>query len=218
MTTPGSFNTDTSDMAAVHRALLGALDSAAAYVGQAGDDTDRVEVIGSFYENVLELLNVHHGGEDKLLYPLLEQRCGSGDLAEIARINDQHKVLDAPLDAGRSAIATWRSTPSPESAQALVDALAAIDTTLRPHLTDEEMTVVPLCTTWISPEEWAQLPAHAVQSFRADKVWLALGLVFEQLTQEQRDAILTGMPPEFQKVVTEQWMPAFNTFITEVRR
>lgn len=216
MTGPGTYSTDTSDMFAVHKALLSSLDAAPAYVLGAGDDADRVEMIGSYYENVLELLHVHHSGEDELLYPLLEERCADGR-AEITRINDQHRVLDPHLDAGRSAIATWRSTPTREGAQATVDALAAINTTLRPHLSDEEVTVVPLCSVWLSPEEWAQLPAHALQSFRADKVWLALGLVFEQLTQEQRDAILSGMPPELQTVWNEQWQPAFSDFIAQVR-
>jgi hemerythrin-like domain-containing protein len=216
MTSPGSYNTDTSDMFAVHRALLGSLGAAPSFVARAGDDAERVEAIGSFYENVLEFLHVHHSGEDELLYPLLEQRCGD-QLAELVRIDDQHKLLYEPMDVGRSAIVAWRSAPSPDSAQAVVDAMASVDRTLRPHLADEEATVVPLCTTWISPEEWGQLPGHALQSFRADKPWLILGLVFEQLAQEQRDTILAGMPPEMLAVWTEQWRPAFDSFIAEVR-
>ncbi len=216
MTAPGSYTTDTSDMFAVHRAILGALDSAPTLVTGAGDDAERAEIVGSFYENVLEFLHVHHGGEDELIYPLLEERCGD-QLADLVRIDDQHKTLYAPMDDGRSAIAAWRIAPSTATAQGVVESLGAIDAALRPHLGDEEATVVPLCTAWISPEEWAQLPAHAMQSFRADKPWLVLGLVFEQLTSEQRAGMLEGMPPEMRTVWSEQWEPAFEAFVAEVR-
>ena len=39
MTTLGSYNTDVSDMYAVHKALTGALDAAPAYVDKAGVDS-----------------------------------------------------------------------------------------------------------------------------------------------------------------------------------
>ncbi|MFI5035490.1 MAG: hemerythrin domain-containing protein [Acidimicrobiales bacterium] len=216
MTSPGNYNTNTSDMFAVHRAILGALDAAPRLVGGTSADADRGETIGSFYENVLEFLHVHHSGEDELLYPLLEARCGDR-LAELTRIDDQHKTLYEPMDMGRAAIAAWRAAPSAESAQPVVDAIAAIDETLRPHLADEEETVVPLCSLWLSPEEWAQLPAHSMMSFRADKPWLMVGLVAEQLTPEQRDGMIAGMPPELQTMMTEQWLPAFDQFISKVR-
>ena len=56
-----------------------------------------------------------------------------------------------------------------------------------------------------------------MQSFSADKPWLALGLVRERLTQAERDQMLSGMPPQLQTVWTEQWAPAFTEFISQVR-
>ena len=141
MTTLGNYNTDVSDMYAVHKALTGALEAAPAYVAKAGVDSERVEVIGSFCENVIEFLHVHHTGEDELIYPVLEQRCAESR-SELERINDQHKLLDAPMDAGRSAIATWRAAPSTDNAQAVIDALASIVEPLRPHLAEEETVLL----------------------------------------------------------------------------
>ncbi len=176
-----------------------------------------VELMGSFYENVLEFLHVHHSGEDELVYPLLEERC-KDELPVIQRVEAQHEYLDEPMEAGRSAIAAWRSSPSSGGAQAVLDALSSIVETLRPHLSDEEVYVVPLCSAWLSEEEWARLPGHAIASFRTDKPYLALGLVYEQLDAERRDAMLAGMPPQVRVVVTEQWLPAFDAFIAQVRR
>ena len=217
MTTPGNYNTDVSDMLAVHRALTSALDAAPAYIAKAGLDSEREEVIGSFYENVIEFLHVHHTGEDELIYPVLEQRCEDGR-SELERINDQHKLLHAPMDAGRSAIATWRAAPSTDNAQALTDAIASIAEPLRPHLAEEETVLLPIATKWMSPEEWGRLPGHHMMIFRGDKPWLMLGLVREQLDQEHRDGMLAGMPPEMRAAWTEQMEPAFDAFIGEVRR
>ena len=217
MTTPGNYQTDVSDMYAVHKALMSALDAAPTYVAKADFDAERVEVIGSFYENVIEFLHVHHTGEDELIYPVLEQRCADRR-SELERIDDQHKLLHAPMDAGRSAITTWRAAaPSTDNAQAVIDAIAAIAEALRPHLAEEETVMLPIATQWMSPEEWGSLPGHSMMIFRADKPWVALGLVQEQLNQEQREGMLAGMPPEMRTMWTQQMEPAFNAFIAEVR-
>jgi hemerythrin-like domain-containing protein len=217
MTTLGNYNTDVSDMYAVHNALTKALDAAPAYIAKADLDSERVDVIGSFYDNVIEGLHVHHTGEDELIYPVLEQRCAESR-SELERIDDQHKLLYAPMDAARSAIATWRAAPSTDNAQAVIDAIASITELLRPHLAEEETVVLPLATKWMSPEEWGRLPGHAMMIFRGDKPWLGLGLVREELDQEQRDGMLAGMPPEMRTMWTEQMEPAFNAFIAQVRQ
>jgi hemerythrin-like domain-containing protein len=217
MTTLGNYSTDVSDMYAIHKALMGALDSAPAYVAKADLDPDRVEAIGSFYENVIEFLHVHHTGEDELVYPVLEERCAESR-SELERIDNQHKLLHAPMEAGRSAIAAWRAAPSTDNAQAVVHAIGAIVEPLRPHLAEEESVLLPIAAKWMSPEEWGRLPGHGMMIYRADKPWLALGLIREQLNQEQRDSMLAGMPPEMRTMWTEQMEPAFNVFISEVRR
>jgi len=217
MTSPGDYTTDVSDMYAIHKALTDALDSAPGYVANAGLDSERVEVIGSFCENVIELLHVHHAGEDELIYPVLEQRCPDRR-SDLERIDNQHKLLYGPMDEGRSALSTWRTAPSTDNVDAVTAALASIDELLRPHFTEEETVMLPIATKWMSPEEWGGLAGHGVSNFRADKPWMALGLVREQLTQEQRDGMLAAMPPEVRTMWTEQWEPAFNSFIAEVRR
>jgi hemerythrin-like domain-containing protein len=204
-------------MYAIHHALTGALDAAPDYVAKAGVDSGRVEAISSFYENVIELLHSHHTGEDEVVYPVLEERCADRR-ADLERIDNQHKLLHEPMDAARSAIATWRAEPSADNAQAVIDAIAAIDEILRPHLAEEETVMLPIATQWMSPEEWGQLAGHAMGIFRADKPWLALGLVREQLNQQQRDGMLAGMPPEMRTAWIEQMEPAFNAFIAEVRQ
>jgi hemerythrin-like domain-containing protein len=204
-------------MYAVHKALLGALGAAPGYVADAGLDSERVDVIGSFIENVIEFLHVHHSSEDAVLYSLLEERCPENRSA-LARIDDQHKLLNPPIDAGRSANAAWRSAPSTDNARAVSEAVTSIEQALRPHLADEEMVVLPVAAKWMSPQEWGMLAGHSMMTFRADKPWIMIGLVLEQSDQEHRDGMLAGMPPEMRTMWNEQMEPAFNAFMTEVRR
>jgi hemerythrin-like domain-containing protein len=215
MTTPGNYETRTADMIAVHRALTDALDAAPTLIGDAGGDPDRVAVIGSFYDNVLEFLHVHHAGEDELIYPVLEERC-TDSTSLLERIDAQHALLNEPMTITSQAIATWKGSPSVETGRAAVNAVALVDDTLRPHLEEEETMVLPIASAWMSPEEWAELPGHALRSFRGDKPWLALGLVRQELAQEERDAMLARMPPEMQALWTEEWEPAYDAFIAEV--
>ncbi len=216
MTAPGTYRTETSDMFAVHQAITQAFDAAPVLIDGTGGRVDRVEVIASFYENVLEFLHVHQAGEDELVYPILEERCVE-EKAMLGQIESQHALLNEPMEHARASIAAWRATPSAEGAENVAQRLGIVAETLRPHLSEEETLVLPVASSWMSPEEWGQLPAHALQAFQADKPWLAVGLIREQLLSEQKDAMLSGMPPEVQTLWAQQWEPAFTAFITEVR-
>jgi hemerythrin-like domain-containing protein len=216
MTAPGSYQTHTSDMFAVHQAITTALEAAPVLVGGTVDNADRVGVIASFYKNLLEFLHVHHAGEDELIYPILEKRCAD-ERAMLERIDAQHTLLDEPMAQARAVIAEWAVAPSAEGAEDVLRLLTTIDETLRPHLGEEETFVLPVASAWMSPEEWGELPGHAMQSFQGDKPWLAIGLIREQLTDEHNAAMLSGMPPAVQTLWTEQWEPAFTAFIGDVR-
>src|SRR5207248_10889930 len=122
------------------------------------------------------------------------------------------------LEAGRSAIAARGAAPSTGNAPAVIDAMVSIAEPLRPHLTEEETVLLPIASKRMSSEEFGRLPGHHMMSFRADKPWLMLGLVREQLDQEHRDGMLANMPLEMRTMWTEQMEPAFRVFIAEVRR
>jgi hemerythrin-like domain-containing protein len=212
--TPGNYSTETNDMRAVHGALRRALGSADALVAGAGNDPVKVATVSSFYENVLEFLHVHHEGEDKLVYPLLLERCPE-KCELISRIDKQHTLLKEPMAAAKSAIFTWRSDPM--TGTTVVHTLKAVDETLGPHLTEEENEILPIASAYMAPEEWAQLPGDALRTFAGDKPWLPLGLIREGLTDEQRSLMLAGMPVPLQQLWTDQWEPAFTSFIAAVR-
>jgi hemerythrin-like domain-containing protein len=200
-------------MRAVHAALRRSLGSADALVAGAGNDPTKIATVSSFFENVLEFLHVHHEGEDKLVYPLLVERCPEKSEL-ISRIDAQHKLLKEPMAAAQAALNTWRSDPT--TGTIVVRTLNTVDETLGPHLTEEENEILPLASAYMAPEEWGQLPGDAMHTFAGDKPWLPLGLIREGLTEENRALMFAGMPAPLQHMWTEQWEPAFNSFIAEV--
>lgn len=216
MSEAGPYTTDTNDMRAVHAALGSAIGSAGPLVVGAGDDEAKVALVASYCEGVLGFLHVHHEGEDDLVYPILEQRCP--DHAELlARVADQHALIIGPMDVAQGSLRAWRAAPGAASADALVAAMADVDEKMRPHFVEEEEEVLALASAYLSPDEWGALPGHALRSLGDNRPWLALGLVREGLTDEQRARQLAGMPPPLLQVWTDQWEPTFTSFIGAVR-
>ncbi len=76
---------------------------------------------------------------------------------------------------------------------------------LQVHLDEEEEGILPLAEEYLSMEEWGALPGHGMANFTGDKVWLILGLIRENFTPAQRDAMLEHMPPTGQADMGRQW-------------
>jgi hemerythrin-like domain-containing protein len=212
---PGAYETDTSGMARAHGMVERSLENAPRYVS-AASEPHRVAAVASFYENVLEYVHVHHSAEDELLYPLLEERCAD-DLDAVERIWSQHDRLRAPMAAAGDAIDQWRANPTDASAAAIVDALRRVLEVLTPHCRDEERVVVALASRHLSQDEWASMLTFEVQSYTADRPWLMLGLALEQSDEAHREALLSRLPEARRTLWTDEWSPAFQAFMADVR-
>ena len=208
---------DTSDMLSVHQAFREAFGSAAELVaGASGGTRARVELVGNFYTNVLEFLRVHHEGEELLLFPLLRERCPD-DVATVDRIAAQHHDVDGAVARAQGLLGRWSTGSDPEVRQNLAESLESLGRQLSVHLDDEERELLPLCAGNVSAEEWGALPGHAMESFTGDKVWLILGLIFEQMDEGQRAEVLAHMPPPAVEMWTSMGERASAQLISEVR-
>src|SRR5579863_2238307 len=133
---PGSYETDTTGMARAYSTIEEALAAAPRYVSDASEP-HRTAAVASFYENILEYLHVHHGAEDELLYPRLEERCAD-DLDAIKRVGSQHRLLQEPMEAASDATDRWRTDPTGASTTELCGALSRVSSVLTSHNRDEE--------------------------------------------------------------------------------
>ncbi len=211
------YDTDTSDMLVPHNMLRSAFGDAGRAIGsaRAGDDA-RVAAVGTFYDNVLRLLAVHHGAEDELLWPKLRQRAPQhSDTYD--RMEGQHANIAVLDHAAADSLEAWSGGPDAETAAALVAALGNLSAALDQHLREEEREILPIATRTVSPEEWAELPGHALRAFDGDKPWLILGLLFEQMTEEQQAHVVAQMPPPSAARWTETGRAAYAEFIAEYR-
>jgi hypothetical protein len=208
---------DTSDMIGLHSVFRLAIDFAPKFVGETSiGDTDRVELVGSYYANVLELLHSHHQGEDELLSPRLLERAPE-QAVTIERISQQHQAVLHAVDHAENAIATWRFDPSVARRDQAITAVVTLGDGLTPHLDEEEGEILPLAAQCINVAEWGQLPEHGMRSFRGDKMWLIIGLIQEQMTPTQRSAMEAHMPPPFLEFWSGPGRPLFESYIADLR-
>jgi hypothetical protein len=179
------------------------------------ENKHRAEVVASYYDNVLSLLHVHHESEDELIWPRLLERCPD-DVGGISRIAAQHGDVIESLAAARQASQNWSESASRDDAIILQDAIAVLNADLIPHLDDEEEFILPLAARHLSPEEWGELPSHGMRAFDGDKLWLILGLVLEQMTPTQREAMQENFPPPVAEMWANFGRQAFEDFLADL--
>ena len=63
-------------------------------------------LIANYYENILSFLEAHHDGEEKLVFPLLRERC-AGEDALVDEMEEQHEEAMALLEEALRALAAW---------------------------------------------------------------------------------------------------------------
>lgn len=208
---------DTSDMIGLHRVFREALAAAPPLVaGAAPDDAERVELVGSYFDNVLWLLDGHHAGEDELVTPRLLARCPE-EAGTTGRIAAQHGEVHEAIERAHACVAAWRADPAEQNAAALVAALGTLDRALTPHLDEEERTILPIAARCMNAAEWGELPAHGMQTFGGDKPWLIRGLIREQMTPQQRAAMDAHTPPPVAAMWAETGEAAYEAFVARLR-
>jgi hypothetical protein len=207
---------DTSDMAAVHKVFRSSLASGPEFVSSAAGDDTRRALIANYYDNIVAFLTAHHEGEDQLVYPLLIER--APEQRSVFELGTrQHEDLLPLKDAVTASVDSWRAKGD-SAASELVSSLRALDEVLTAHLDYEEAEVVPLAGEYLTIEEWGALPGHTLGAFKGDKVWLIMGLVRENFTQEQRDAMLEHLPPPARQMWETMGEASFNDVIAQVRQ
>ena len=184
---------DVTEMNAIHAVFRQTFASTPRLVASVADgDRDRAELVGSVIADVVEVLRLHHLGEDELLMPKLRERSGQPDVVD--RVAGQHTDIHDPLDEARTAVTRWRESAAATDGAAVVAAVARLEAAAVPHLDEEESTLMPLAAEVLTVEEWGELPGHTMSRFEGD-LFLVMGMVRDNMTQEQRDRMLEELPP-----------------------
>jgi hemerythrin-like domain-containing protein len=186
---------DTRDMVGIHEAFRRALsDAPRQLAGVTNTDRATAARLGSYLDEVLWLLHAHHGGEDELLYPLLEARVPA-QASLFATMTAQHDDVTAALALARETTARFGSSASAEDAATAAAALGALQAMLEPHLDEEERAVLPIAAQVITHPEWGALPAHALGGYGGTRIWLPFGLALENMPGDLAQRIVANLPP-----------------------
>ena len=95
--------------------------------------------------------------------------------------------------------------------------MATLKTILLEHLDHEEAEVVPLIGQCITVDDWDTLSGTAFGMFSGDKVWLAVGLIQEQMLAEENAKMEANMPPPVNDFWVNSGRTMFQDFVGELR-
>jgi len=212
-----AYGCDTSDMRFPHGMLRQGLAAPEEVLGRVPPgDSGKAAAVASYYINILAFLQVHHTAEDVLLWPKLRERAPQ-HAGLLDRREGQHAGLNRALIEASEAADAYGAMPSDASARTLVAALATLTPGLHTHLAEEEREILPIAAVTMTQEEWGELPGHAMAHFAADKPWLVMGLVLEQMNDEQRAVTIRHFPPPVQEMWVTSGNEMFSAFIAGIR-
>lgn len=180
---------DVRDMIVVHAALLREVRLAPRAIVRAGGTSARHHArVARHIGLVLDVLEHHHSGEDRLLLPLLRARVPREALAAVDAGEEQHARIEALVAGVRAALGPWarggRAAP-----HGLVADLTALHTALAAHLRAEEENVLPLAARHLDAAEWQAIGEAGFTAIPKP----ALPLVFGMLMYEGDPEVLTSM-------------------------
>jgi hemerythrin-like domain-containing protein len=186
---------DVRDMAIVHRTFRTTYDEAAQLVRAAPvPSPQRVTFLADHVDFSIRALNIHHEGEDELLYPKLIERVPE-QAAMTEEVEHEHEQVKAALDDASAACGNWREQPSAQTGEALGSALDQLNSVSVHHLDDEERTVVPLAAVTLTQQEWDALGKHAVAQIPRNKRAIAFGMILDPLDESDRALMMRVLPP-----------------------
>jgi hemerythrin-like domain-containing protein len=125
-------------------------------------DTRRAQALARYVGKVMDTIHDHHSAEDDLLWPLIV--ASAGDAVDLAELSDDHSVLDPRMDRIRSAAGQLAADPgSEDAATRLAVELAELRDLLVEHIADEERTIFPIMTEYVSVEDWTAVQKQVRQ-------------------------------------------------------
>jgi len=129
-------------MGLAHNGLRFSLEAAPALIVRAQGDPHRTALVTDFLSSTLLGLEVHHEGENELLFPLLTKHFPD-ERATVELGAEQHREVVPALHTAEAALNAWASEEGGAGTR-LTTALKSLDEVLSIHLDYEEAAIVPI--------------------------------------------------------------------------
>lgn len=208
---------DARDMAVVHAMFRREIGHAPSLVRDVEPgDTERAGVLADHLVLVISVLNLHHTGEDKHIWPRLQTRVPEEIVSIVDVMARQHEGIHAGVDTVSEAVEGWRKNASAETRDALADALDELIPLLREHLALEEERVVPLIEAHITKAEYTLLASEGAGVVPPEKLPLVFGMAMYEGAPEVIGAMIAEMPAQAQPVIRELAPKAYAAYAEQI--
>jgi hypothetical protein len=170
---------DSRDILAIDRVFRGQLQVTPELISDLPEgDVERAQLIAAHYGFRLEVLHIHHEGEDRLLGPRLGQRAPvQGPLVE--RLEAPHVRIAELVPQVQNRLLTWSASADSAEVKELHGLIQDLTTTLAAHLGEEEQSILSLAAEPLSVEEWDQLSRKGTGSVAPDQLPIVIERVRE---------------------------------------
>ena len=207
-----SHATDTTEMFAVHdafRAEFGALPAQVLAVPDG--DLERAGVVAGHVMLMTSMLHAHHGSEDILLWPVLEERVPER-MALLKEMEGQHEQMGGLIETAQAQAGQWMGSGSASLASELSATVAELSAIMFEHLAAEESQVMPIVSETFSEEEFARIGEHSRADIPPDVLPIGLGIILSDTTPERGAAILAFMPAEARAGFEQFGRPMYEAY------
>ncbi|MFJ6120322.1 hemerythrin domain-containing protein [Streptomyces sp. NPDC092129] len=160
--------------------------------GVAEGDKERAKVVGAHTDLLCRILHAHHGGEDALLWPRLQERGGQEALGLVAAMEGQHQAIEETLERVTGLLPEWWATA--RNGAELAEVFDGLLLLLTEHMAVEERDVLPLAEKHITAAEWKGLGDHGRDVFAKKEFPLCFGLMMYEGDPEVVKSVLEDAP------------------------
>jgi iron-sulfur cluster repair protein YtfE (RIC family) len=209
--------TDVRDMYVVHRVFRREFTLIPRLVSSVPPgDTARAAIVAGHARLILGGLDMHHTGEDELLWPkLLERAAPSADL--IHRMEAQHHRVEELIAQLGEALPRWEAEARPAVTSEVASTFEELRVALLEHLDDEERHILPIAERHITSQEWAGLGEHGMAKVKKSELPILFGAMLEEATPDERTLMLGLVPPPVRLLVRTVFAWQYRRYIRRVR-
>lgn len=169
---------DVRDMVAAHQGMRREFRLTATAVRRTPDgDRRQAGRVAAHVRCLTTLLDHHHVGEDRLLWPKLRERVPDDLASSIAGMERQHETIHGLLQAVDAQTTVWAARPDAPARTELADLLSRLTDAVEEHLDAEEAAVLPLASAHLSLAEWQELEEDGLKAMPKSQLAFVCGML-----------------------------------------
>lgn len=207
-------------MVVIHNALRREFNLMPTLVAAVADsDSSRAATIAEHAQLSMRFLHEHHNSEDRLIWPILQERVPLEERL-IELMKRQHQTVDDLIALLTPKLVAWSKTADTRTRELVAARLTELDAALDEHLVREETDVLPLIHDNLSVAEWNASEDDAVKNGprRLRAKLLLAGMVLEDATPAEHAWFLSVMPPPARILWRVYGKASYRRYTQSIRR